>query len=134
MNTFVYIVLILMLLAEFGMIALCYKLNTLRFTIHTILFKIPFIILLSSTLYLDSEIMIGYSMTIYFITIFFQDIFFKKYHNSKISDSLLFLYVCTIFCSVLLVIFDLHVYTLLLNILSIILGVIINRKKLLPSE
>ena len=134
MSILVCTVVWMMLLAEFGMIALCYKLDDLRFTFHTILFKVPFIVLLVFTLFFDSELLVGFAMLIYFITIFCQDIFFRKYHNSRISIAMLFVYLSMIFCSIILLLLGLPTYTLLLNPLSIILGFVINRKDFFPKQ
>lgn len=118
------------IILEIGLILLSYKLNSLLFTIHAILFKTPFLILFCIALYMQSPILVSYSIMVNFIFNFAQDLFFRKYHNSKISIPMLYVYIVLTIISIVLIVFDLYLYTLLLIPLCIILGLVINRDKM----
>ncbi|PIY08272.1 MAG: hypothetical protein COZ18_13145 [Flexibacter sp. CG_4_10_14_3_um_filter_32_15] len=130
MSNSILVIITLYVIFELGMIALSYKLNSLLFTFHTIVFKITFLVPFILSLYLQNKVMVSCAIILYFVSTFFQDIFFKKYHNSKISIPMLFVYIALAIVSIILTVFELYLYTLYLIPVCILLGFLINRNNI----
>ncbi len=119
---------IILILLEISTLLLSYKFKGFKFTLHTLLFRVIFIFLVTVYFCNKEPFVIALAMTSYFIINFFQDIFFHRYYYTKLNRWLLINYLIAFLIGLAMIVLKLYFYTIILNLIFSIIGVLVSAK------